>query len=86
MGSNNNNFIKYIYMKKEDFFEELKDILELEDENIDFNTKISLDSLAMLSIIAFLDENFKIKVNAEQLKNITSINDILKIVGKENIQ
>ena len=32
-------------MKKEDFIEELVDILELEENNVDFNTAISLDSL-----------------------------------------
>lgn len=72
-------------MKKSEFLEELTDILELEDANIDYDTKIEIDSLAILSLIAFLDENFSTKASAEELGEVTSIKDIVKIVGENKI-
>lgn len=73
-------------MKKTEFLEELVDILELEEDGVDLDTAISLDSLAILSVIAFLDENFSKKASAEELKAVTSINDILKLAGENNIE
>ena len=49
-------------------------------------TKISLDSMSILSLIAFLDEHFSIKASNEELKAVSSINDIVKLVGKDNIK
>ena len=72
-------------MKKEDFFEKLIDTLELENEDIDYKTKIHLDSLSTLSVIVFLHENFNKRVSAEELKKVSSVKDIVKIVGKDKI-
>ncbi len=73
-------------MTKKEFIEELTDILELEDTNVDFDTQIALDSLSTLTVIAFLDENFGIKASSEELKLVSSINDIAKIIGIENLK
>ena len=73
-------------MKKEEFIEELIDILELEDNDVNFATEIALDSLSILSIISFLDENFSKKATGEQLESVKSINDIVQLVGECNIK
>ena len=72
-------------MKKNIFFEELIEIIELDEDQISEETLISLDSLSILSIIAFLDENFDKRVSAEKLKNITKVMDLIKLVGQENL-
>ena len=73
-------------MNKEEFIEELIDILEIEEENVTFKTSLHLDSLEILSLIVFLDEKFGIKANAKELENISYVSDIVKLVGAENIQ
>ncbi len=72
-------------MKKNYFFEELIEIFELDEEQISEETTILLDSLSMLSTIAFLDENFDKRVSAEELRGITKVMDLIKLVGKENL-
>lgn len=72
-------------MKKADFIEELVDIIELEEQDVDFDTEITLDSLTMLSVIAFLDENFSKKASAQELKSVQTIGDIAELAGKEHI-
>lgn len=74
-----------VEMTKDEFIEELVDILELEEDNVSFKTEIYLDSMSILAVIAFLHENFKKKVSAEELKNVASIDDIAKLAGKSNI-
>jgi len=71
-------------MTKEEFIEELKDILELEEENIEMETPISLDSLSILSVIAFLDENYSKKATAEELRDVGNLRDIANIAGVDN--
>tara|TARA_Y100000294_G_C8347444_1_gene253307 strand:+ start:280 stop:501 length:222 start_codon:yes stop_codon:yes gene_type:complete len=72
-------------VKKNYFFEELIEIFELDEEQISEETTILLDSLSMLSTIAFLDENFDKRVSAEELRGITKVMDLIKLVGKENL-
>ena len=73
-------------MTETEFIDELIDILELEEKNVTLETPIFLDSLSTLSIIAFLDQNFSKKATANELREVSSINDILLLAGKENIQ
>ncbi len=67
-------------MDKSEFLEELVDILELEG-SVEFDTKITLDSLSILSVIAFLDENFSKKATAKELNDVSSINDLIRLAG-----
>jgi len=73
-------------MTIEEFIEELIDILELDEKNITLHSQISLDSLQAMSIIAFLDNAFSKKTNADALNQVTCIHDILILAGEENIQ
>ncbi len=72
-------------MNKDEFINEIKELLELNSENLDFGTRIDLDSLAILSIIAFLDDKFQRKSSASELVKVSTIGDIAVIAGMENI-
>lgn len=71
-------------MNKQDFFEELKELLEIED-NLTETYELEIDSLDLLSLIAFLDENFEIQKTAEELKNISSVREIIDLIGEDNL-
>jgi acyl carrier protein len=70
-------------MKKAIFFEELKDILEL-DGIIDESTTLHLTSLAILSIIVLVDENFDKQIRNVDLKNVSSVKSLMVLIGLEN--
>jgi len=72
-------------MTKTEFIEELIDILDLDDD-VTPETTIALDSLSIMSVIAFLDENFSQKATADELKDVSSIHDIMLLAGEEKIQ
>jgi len=73
-------------MTESDFIEELVDVLELEDEEATLKTRVDLDSLKMMSVIAFLDENFSRTATAEDLKEVASLQDIWLLAGKGDIE
>ena len=69
-------------MKKSELFEEIADIFELEEE-VNEDTPIGVDSLAMLSLIAMFDENFGMQLTGEDTKNVSKVVDLMKIAGLE---
>ena len=69
-------------MKKSEFFEEVADIFELEEE-VNEETAISVDSLALLSLIALFDENFGMSLTGGDVKKITKVCDLITIAGSE---
>jgi acyl carrier protein len=75
-------------MKKSEFFEELKDILEAEGIAIDENSKLSevgtYDSMSIMSIVALVDDNFNKRLTSNQLKSVKTTGDLMKLVGLEN--
>lgn len=71
-------------MTKTDFFSNIKDVLELSG-NVDENTAITLSSMEILSLITFIDENFDKRVKANEFKNVNTVNDIITMIGRENI-
>jgi acyl carrier protein len=70
-------------MNKNIFFNELKDILELEDNIITEETEIHLTSLSTLSVMAFVYENFDIQVKTSDLHKIECVKDLIGLVGNE---
>ena len=72
-------------MTKNIFLDSISELLELNRENVDFGTQINLDSLAILSIIAFLDDKFQRKASASDLLKISTIEDIARMVGVVNV-
>jgi acyl carrier protein len=71
-------------MEKTKFFNELKETLEL-DGKINEKTSINLSSLAVLSLIVFIDENFNKQISAAELKKVVTVNDLIVLIGTENL-
>ena len=75
-------------MNQDDFFSELADILEVDTE-VSAKTLLKdteeYDSLAIMSLIAFLDENFEMAVSGEVLVEIKSVKHLIGLIGKDKI-
>lgn len=76
-------------MKTQVFLEKLQEELE-EETTLTTDTVLksldSYDSLALLTIIAFVDENFSKKIEAKNFKDIKTIDDLMNVIGKENFE
>jgi len=76
-------------MKTEDFINELKDALEIEDEDQKITLEINLkeleeyDSLSVLSIIAMIDKNFGKQISSSDFIKITTIKSLIDLIGKD---
>jgi len=77
-------------MKTEDFINELKEALEIEDEDQEITLETNLkeleeyDSLSVLSIIAMIDKNFDKQIpSADFIKN-TTVSSLIELIGKEH--
>lgn len=68
-------------MKKEQFFEEVREILLIERE-INEDTDIEIDSMASLLLIAFFDENFSKTISGEQIKKVIKTSDLIELAGE----
>ena len=73
-------------MKKDVFLNELKELLEIEEANFLENTPINLTSIATLSVIVFVDENFNKQIKANNLKNVNSPLDLMILIGLEKFE
>ena len=60
------------------FLDLFKEVLEIEDKEISLNDE--WDSLAYLSVIAMLDDEFEIVIETEDFKKIRTVGDLLKEV------
>lgn len=76
-------------MKTSVFLEKLQEELE-EDQALTLDTNLkaleSYDSISLLSVIAFVDENFNKKIDTKQFKDIETVSDLVNIIGKENFE
>ena len=74
-------------MKKVDFYNELIEYLELEpvqlSEETAFKSIKGYDSMAVMSLIAFCDEKFGKKINAQQIQQLTTVGSLMNFLGKE---
>jgi len=76
-------------MKIEDFINDLKDALDIENENIEISLKTNLkeleeyDSLSLLSIIAMIDKNFCKQIPSSDFAKVTTVRSLIKLIGKE---
>jgi len=77
-------------MKIQDFIDVLKENLEIEDidvsEDTDLRTLENYDSMAVLSIIALIDEHFGKKLKGEEFKTITTVKSLMILIGMENFE
>jgi acyl carrier protein len=80
----------YIEMKKSDFVKQLSEHCEFEDDNITAETAFKsingYDSLAVMSIIAFVDEKFGRKLTALQLRELKDFNSLMTAIGAEHFE
>jgi len=76
-------------MKTTDFINELKDALEIEDEDQEITLETNIkeleeyDSLSVLSIIAMIDKNFGKQIPSIDFVKITTIKSLMDLIGKE---
>jgi len=77
-------------MKTEDFINELKEALEIEDEDQEITVKTYLkdleeyDSLSVLSIIAMIDKNFSKQIPSSELVKVIIVENLIELIGKEH--
>jgi len=62
------------------FIKVIKDALEIEDKNLSMNDKFKefeeWDSLAQLTLIAELDDNFDVTIQTSDFKNINTLQEL----------
>lgn len=71
-------------MEEKRFFKELGELLE-SDDPLNSNTSFQLTSLKILALMVFIDENFQIQINVNMLRNITSANALIDLIGRDKI-
>ena len=66
----------------EDFKENLADLLEVDSVNDSdyFNSFDTWDSLTILSIIAYVDEDFGVSVSAQKLDEVETVGGLFKYI------
>lgn len=71
-------------MTREEFLNELVEVLQTEDE-ISFDTVLAdldeWDSLSVMATMAFLDKSFGVKTTMKDYKEMKTIGDIAKKAG-----
>ena len=76
-------------MKKEEFIKELKDALEIEDEDKEITLETGIryveeyDSLSVLAIIAMIDKNFNKQISSLEFTKITTVKSFMVLIGEE---
>ena len=76
-------------IKTDDFINELKEALEIEDEDKEITLETNLkdleeyDSLSVLSIIAMIDKNFSKQISSIDFIKITTVKSLMDLIGKD---
>ena len=73
-------------MKKKEFYKQLSEILDIEDTGLNEDSAIVMTSMAVLGIIALADENFGKQVKISDLKQLTSVHELMELIGIENFE
>ena len=75
-------------MYTQDFIDKLKEALEFEEIEITESTNLKqiegYDSMSVMTIIAFVDENFSKKLTAQQLASITTVKSLKDLIGLDS--
>ncbi len=75
-------------MKLSEFLAELTEMLEVEEE-VTAETSLEdmeeYDSLAIMSLIAFIDEKFDMTASGETLGELKTVADLISLIGPENV-
>ena len=73
-------------MKKQDFIKELSEALELETSvNLDTSIKSldEWDSMSAMILIAYVSDNFDVKLGAEDIESITTFKSLIEKIGEK---
>jgi len=77
-------------MKKEVFFEELVEYMEIDPMDINEDTVFreleDFDSMAVISIVAYADEKFGKTLSEEQMRNMNTVRDLMELIGMEHFE
>ena len=71
-------------MKKGDFLVELEDILQREEpctENDNLDEYEEWDSLSQMSLIAYMDRTFGVKLGFNNFENVKTVADLIELAG-----
>ncbi|SDI57769.1 phosphopantetheine-binding protein [Chryseobacterium jejuense] len=76
-------------MKTSVFLEKLQEELD-EKQPLSQETRLkdleNYDSISLLSVIAFVDENFNQQLDPDLFKNMETVSDLMNIIGQENFE
>ena len=72
-------------MTKEEFVQEIMEILEIEDASLVQNTTVfreldEWDSLAALSTISMIDDEFGVTINNKDLRSVETLGELYDMV------
>lgn len=75
-------------MQKSEFYDILMDTLEIESvDTLDASTQLTdleeYDSLAVLSLIAMIDEHFGKRIPGVEFQKITTVQSLMDLIGVE---
>jgi acyl carrier protein len=77
-------------MKKDIFFEELLECMDIDPVKINETTVFreleDFDSMAIMSIVAYVDEKFEKTMAAEELQKVKTVKDLMELIGIENFE
>ena len=77
-------------MTEDEFVAALQEELEIEDMQLDQETDLTqldgYDSLATLSVIALVDEHFGKELSDDELRSVTTVKSLLKLIGIEQFE
>ena len=76
-------------MTKEDFFNQVEELLELEGEletNADTSIEdiLEIDSLGHITLISLIKDSFGVEINAEDFSKFDTLEDIISKIGESN--
>lgn len=75
-------------MKRVEFITALKETLEIKDMEITEQSNLFdlIDSLSVISLMCLIDEKFGRQLSTNELRSITTINSLIKIIGEEKFE
>lgn len=76
-------------MTKENFFNQVEELLELEGEletNADTSIEdiLEIDSLGHITLISLIKDIFGVEINAEDFSKFDTLEDIISKIGESN--
>jgi acyl carrier protein len=77
-------------MTKQEFIDLFVEELEIEDTEVSFDTELNAldewDSMGHMIIIGLVSDNFNLKLTSDDLKKLSSINDIIDKIGADKFE